>query len=112
MREIKFRGITVNGEVVFGFLIKQGDNFIIQNTKGIGKIVLDNSISEFTGMTDFYGNDIYERDVLCAVVSKRKEEYTVSFINGAFRVSSNVHNNVLCLSHSCKRQMLKRPYEI
>jgi len=115
IREIKFRGFDKSTNTMFepGFfeLRQELDNGFFGFVYDKNNNFIELELIEFTGMTDYYGNDIYEGDTLCALKSKRKEEYTVAFLDGAFRVSSNIHSNVLCLSHSCKRQMLKRPYE-
>jgi hypothetical protein len=114
-RKIKFKAIDKKTNTIFepGFfeLRQEIDRGFFGFVYGNNSEFIELELIEFTGMTDFYGNEIYEGDVLCALNSKRKEEYTVGFINGAFRVASNMHSKVLCLSHSCKRQMLKRPYE-
>lgn len=114
-REIKFKAFDKKTKTIFepGFfeLRQEIDNGFFGFVYGKNNKIIELELIEFTGMTDFYGNEIYEGDVLCAINSNRKEEYTVKFINGAFRVISNKHSKICCLSHSCKRQMLKRPYE-
>lgn len=115
-RKIKFKAIDKKTNTIFepGFfeLRQEIENGFFGFVYGNNNEIINLDLIEFTGMIDFYGNEIYEGDVLCALKSNRKEEYTVAFIDGAFRVISNIHSNILCLSHSCKRQMLKRPYEV
>ena len=114
MREILYRAISVDkNKFVFGYYVKgSSERHFISNPYGVDVQVYANSVCQYTGLNDFYGNKIFENDIMCAVKSQRKEEYTVLFINGAFRVKSNMHDNILCLSHSCKRQMLKSVTEI
>lgn len=65
MRQIKFRGkTTANGHWVYGSLIDYGDNtFTIRNSKSHPWVQAD-SISQFTGLHDRNGKEIYDGDVL------------------------------------------------
>lgn len=71
MREIKFRGKSVNtGECVYGSLIARSDgtNYIVEDwdtdyPDDITAIEV-NEVCEFTGEKDEHGKDIYEGDNL------------------------------------------------
>lgn len=84
MREIKFRGMSTAfftaGEWVYGYLYKNvaDDKFVIDDS-----IVVEKTIGQYTGLTDWSGKQIYEGDVLS------DETYTnvkgvVRFKNGRY----------------------------
>lgn len=69
MREIKFRALTKNNNVmVFGDLIHTPDNecriIWFDDKKTYNEIVQSSSIGQFTGLKDIHGKEIYEGDVL------------------------------------------------
>lgn len=70
MREIKFRGRTPQGRLVFGDLAHQNDSIYIDRFK-----VIPSSLAQFGGV-DSEGNEIYEGDTVIA----HDKEYTVQLV--------------------------------
>jgi uncharacterized phage protein (TIGR01671 family) len=90
MREIKFRGTTKhNGSLVYGNLFywkKYGKTMPvigmgIENGSCQGSVVLEESISEYTGLEDKNGKEIYGSDILDCWEGRR---HVVKFDLGSF----------------------------
>lgn len=107
MREIKFRGLTPNGEWVYGSLVtanafikhmpkQHTKTWIITSAFGNGgwfnirgrKYVKPETVGQFTDMQDEQGGDIYEGD---RVKHENGRVGTVEFINGHFETNSSVN---------------------
>lgn len=86
MRIIKFRGKSISAnEYVFGCLIKKRFNvfadWMIEDENGLGSDVITESISQFTGMLDKNGIEIYENDI---VSFGRDTNYKVIYQDACF----------------------------
>lgn len=71
MREIKFRGKTVNGnEWIYGMTISKGtikrkaNKFFMEVEENRWKGLQDGSLGQYTGLKDKNGKEIYEGDIL------------------------------------------------
>jgi len=102
-REIKFRVYDIVEKEMFQWNEIKNFHYFLHFEQFI--------LLQYTGMKDVHGNEIYEGDVLCASNSKRKEEYTVIFSNGCFKLKSNKHERLTPAMGVVQKQMLKRPFE-
>lgn len=66
MREILFKAKTINGNWVNGLLANKDDKWYISNKAGMpfAYDVRPETICQFTGRCDRYGNKIWENDIL------------------------------------------------
>ena len=64
-RTIKFRGLTTNGEWVFGLLARKDNDWYISNSAGapFAFQVRPETIGQFIELPDSYGKEIYEGDI-------------------------------------------------
>lgn len=69
MREILFKAKTVSGNWVNGLLANIGDKWYISNKAGrpFAYEVRPETICQFTGLCDKYGNKIWENDIVKTV---------------------------------------------
>lgn len=106
MREIKFRGKTLSGKWIYGYLSEVRTRIL--NTEYISKVIFENlttfntdnfhfvvrdcevsqeSIGQYTGMKDKNGKEIYEGDVVLQQgYHGNKEPMIVRFESGVFIV--------------------------
>lgn len=106
MREVKFRGQSINGDWHIGLVAKKDGNYFISNSsdKPFAYQVGSQSIGQFTGMKDKNGVDIYEGDI---VLSKRP--YILDKDNsciGAVEFSNKIFGFVFIRNYDSKTMRL------
>ena len=117
MREIKFRGIPFDWEqFIYGSYVEYKDTHYVytemyEKATHIGilsQVQIDKStLGQYTGLTDKYGEEIYEGDILAS----GKIYWTVVFIDGAFYArKQNTIINIQELQN--KRIIAKVPIKI
>ncbi|MGA2669983.1 MAG: YopX family protein [Dehalococcoidia bacterium] len=86
MREIKFRGLGVDGKWWYGEPNPQGENHVNLATffaNVHAGAIRPETVGEFTGLKDKNGKEIYEGDI----VGEKGWAYKVEFEDGMFRLA-------------------------
>lgn len=108
MRAIKFRGVNVaNGDWTYGSLVIVNDNFHIlddeEDTAHDYNSVDEDTVGQFTGLKDKFGNEIYEGDVLEEVEGDEQLTYTVEWVGDGFVLDDAKNDIYLGLYLTCEK---------
>lgn len=85
MREIKFRGETESGNLVFGGISPFGE-IIVNDSNGNFRAIPARNVSQFTGYVDCNQREIYENDLVRLMVSRQIDGQCHFFV-AMYRVS-------------------------
>ena len=85
MRTIKFRGKTIDGTWIIGDFVRPN---VILEGKDINPIVIQDTVGQFTGLTDADGKDIFEGDLLLS--DENAEVFEVVYDAPRFCFKDNV----------------------
>lgn len=99
----KYRGVTKSGEAIYGSLVEtthflndkpkqHTKTWIVQTSFGNGgwfmvqkrQYVLPGSVSKFTTLYDYGGNELYTNDI----IMYDGEEYVIEFVKGCYGIST------------------------
>lgn len=107
MRAIKFRGIdNANGNWIYGSLVIVNDDFHIldeEDTAHDYNRVGEDTVGQFTGLKDKFGNEIYEGDVLEEVEGDEQLTYTVEWVGDGFALDDSKNDIYLGLYLTCEK---------
>lgn len=86
----KFRGVTEKKQFVYGYLFEDSGEFYIKNKTGC-YLVYEETVSQFTGLTDVDNKEVYSDDWVSATVETKtgfeKTEGIVYWNYGSWEVN-------------------------
>ena len=91
MREIKFRGKTYQGKWIYGYCYKVKSifdsnifNWFIRNDYEKDEMIIPETLSQYTGLKDKNGVEIYEGDRVKAKFYGKEVNGEIGFSDGCF----------------------------